>query len=503
MSRDIVLIALISSVAGALQACSPNAGGATPQSTAALSSTNLVNVQAAIQSAGANWTPVEPGRVYQLGVPLSRLPAGPLMIQDDNSAGLPSSFDWRNNNGKNYVSPVLDQGSCGSCVAFATIGTFETQLNIAAADTASPHELSPEYLFACGGGACGFGWDNDSASQFVASTGVPDDACMPYTSGAAGQDGQCGSACSDASRRSIVAAGVTTPTSGGGSLTAVKTALMSGPLATTMTVYEDFFYYKSGVYKHVTGQVAGGHSVSIVGWNDNDKAWIVRNSWGADWGMNGFFEIAYTDISGVGQQTWGFTLPAPGPYVAVTGIRDNALLSGKNQALTFDVQGAPGASLNWTLSQGSQVFAQANIGTATSTTFDTTTVPDGTYTLQAFASGGAASLSSEPRIVYVLNGTETGGIQFSGITNGQKVNGTVTVNMTASYSPIPFTQIQVSISDASGKPVSHFNSGNVGQNMAFDWDTTRRPNGNYTLTVVGMAGTQSTAASSVTVAIQN
>jgi C1A family cysteine protease len=66
-----------------------------------------------------------------------------------------------------------------------------------------------------------------------------------------------------------------------------------GPLVTCYSVYNDFFSYRSGIYKHVTGSLAGGHCVSCVGYNDVDKYWICKNSWGAGFGEGGFFRIAY------------------------------------------------------------------------------------------------------------------------------------------------------------------------------------------------------------------
>ena len=60
-----------------------------------------------------------------------------------------------------------------------------------------------------------------------------------------------------------------------------------------MTVYKDFTHYKSGIYKHVDGNKLGGHAVTIVGYNDAEKYWLVRNSWGTHWGENGYFKIAY------------------------------------------------------------------------------------------------------------------------------------------------------------------------------------------------------------------
>ena len=71
---------------------------------------------------------------------------------------------------------------------------------------------------------------------------------------------------------------------------AIQQELMTnGPLQAGFTVYNDFFSYSSGVYKPTSSTVAGGHAVEIVGWNtdSNGVYWIVKNSWGTGWGLNG------------------------------------------------------------------------------------------------------------------------------------------------------------------------------------------------------------------------
>jgi len=356
---------------------------------------SLADVEDAIVASGATWTAgttsvsVLPLSVRKgmLGVPRSSLHPDPIQVAQGNpqatpfAATLPAQQDWRSSNGSDFVSPVLDQGQCGSCVAFATVGTFETQLNITADDPLSPWELSPAYLFSCGGGDCAEGMEPDQAAQFVATYGLPDDACMPYTSGANDVDQDCSSACADAQQRSIQATGTTTPTYGAMDETAIKTALLEGPLVTTMTVYDDFFYYTGGVYTHVTGDLDGGHAVSIVGWSDADQAWIARNSWGVGWGMSGFFEIAYADISGVGQDTWAFQVAAPGPYVALVGIRDASVLAGAAETIGFDGRSLGSAQVTWTMSNGTSQVAQGASASGTSATIDTTKVPDGVYSL--------------------------------------------------------------------------------------------------------------------------
>ena len=66
-----------------------------------------------------------------------------------------------------------------------------------------------------------------------------------------------------------------------------------GPVEAAFTVYADFPSYKSGVYRHTTGQALGGHAIKIIGWGteNGDDYWLVNNSWNSDWGDNGTFKI--------------------------------------------------------------------------------------------------------------------------------------------------------------------------------------------------------------------
>ncbi|KAI5641264.1 papain family cysteine protease domain-containing protein [Phthorimaea operculella] len=74
----------------------------------------------------------------------------------------------------------------------------------------------------------------------------------------------------------------------------------SGPVQAIMHVYQDFFHYKDGIYRHTkygNQHEMGLHSVKIIGWGEErgDRYWIVANSWGSDWGENGYFRIARGD----------------------------------------------------------------------------------------------------------------------------------------------------------------------------------------------------------------
>jgi cathepsin B len=94
-----------------------------------------------------------------------------------------------------------------------------------------------------------------------------------------------------------------------GSPTSIKNLIAAGgPVETGFTVYEDFFAYKSGIYHHVSGGVAGGHAVKIIGWGveAGTNFWIVANSWGTSWGINGTFKIKQGDC-GIDQAVYGVT----------------------------------------------------------------------------------------------------------------------------------------------------------------------------------------------------
>lgn len=208
--------------------------------------------------------------------------------------GAPAAYDLRNVDGKNYVTPITDQQSCGSCVAFAVVATLESRLRVQREDPNLAVNLSEAQLFFCHGRArgvnCDTGWWPQEALEDIKTKGIVDEACYPYN--LANRD--CSGLCTNAAERSIKISGFTELTS---KPAEIKTWISSkkGPVSACFIVYQDFFSYKSGVYRHVTGGEAGGHAVAIVGYDDNAGCWICKNSWGPNWGEQGFFRIAYGD----------------------------------------------------------------------------------------------------------------------------------------------------------------------------------------------------------------
>lgn len=208
---------------------------------------------------------------------------------------LPASLDWRSYGGASYVTPVRNQGSCGSCWAFAATAALESQALIDGNAPGTDVNLAEQTLVSCSGaGSCSGGYI-DSAADYIRDTGIPPEGCFPYT----GTTSACSNACPTTLHSITGWLWVTTwsPT-----VEALKNGLATyGPLITTMDVYTDFYYYKSGVYSYTSGSYEGGHAVLIVGFSDDGQYFIVKNSWGTGWGEAGYFRIAYSELAGLAQ----------------------------------------------------------------------------------------------------------------------------------------------------------------------------------------------------------
>jgi hypothetical protein len=189
--------------------------------------------------------------------------------------------DWRNRWGQSFVTPVTDQGGCGSCVSFGTIATLESMALIEHNLTT---DLSEAELLFCGGGSCG-GWWPDSAVNYLTTRGVAQESCFPYV--------PMNQPCRTCGRRDGEAMTVKQHLTINDVTQRKDYLFFVGPVMCVFAVYDDFFGYRSGVYSHVSGGLAGYHCVEVIGYDDFEGCWICKNSWGAAWGDSGFFKIAY------------------------------------------------------------------------------------------------------------------------------------------------------------------------------------------------------------------
>jgi C1A family cysteine protease len=259
-------------------------------------------IHQAIEERGAHWVAMD-NEISSMDPDARKALLGNLPEEEEGSpalegnplAQLPSSLDWRNYDGHNWVTWVRNQGDCGSCVAFGAIGALEARMNIFMGDWAWDPDLSEEHIFACGGGSCWWGWTVSSSMNFLENSGTPEEECFPYVT----WDESCSESCDDWEDHKVEVRDWAWVSN---TQTAIKTYLAEGPLTTTMDVYTDFFYYWQGVYEHVWGSYEGGHCITFVGWDDSQGCWICKNSWGPGWGESGHFRIAYGE-SGIGSST--------------------------------------------------------------------------------------------------------------------------------------------------------------------------------------------------------
>jgi len=400
---------------------------------------------------------------------------------------LPSKFDWRNKDGVNYASPMLNQANCGSCVAFSAIGALETQMNITQNTPHSPWAFSPQHLFSCGGGACETGWHPMWAVQYMQKSGVPDETCFPYTSGGDGKDLACNQTCSDAGKRTLKITGYTQPSFFFQDQNAVKEALMKGPLMTSMIVYEDFLFYKGGVYSHTTGSQLGGHAITMMGWDDEAKAWIVRNSWGEDWGEKGYFRIAYGDSSGVGNQTWGLEVPSAKGYVSLGSLRDQSVLSGM---VTLDLESTVTGtkSIDLSVEKDDKVLFVGGGKSMKSISVDTTQIPDGVYQLRAIADTASGKVMSQPRTVYIFNGSHQGSIELTNMTDGETITEKKELEIKTSSRPVPYTSLTFRAVNTTTGEVNIRSTYTVLPEMKMLWRAQYLSNGDYLVKLEAKVG---------------
>ena len=253
----------------------------------------ILDLNVSIKSGGAKWVAGETsvsGLSEAQWKDLAGLDLTPISgptAPESSERGLPSSVDWRDAGG-NFVTPPRNQKSCGSCWAFAMTGALESYVLRKENKPGTDLDLSEQVYISCSSaGSCKGG---AIFPRFLAREGLPLESAYPYTAA----NGSCSAASPgwEKTAYKISDWGVVWPLE-----SKIKAALAHyGPLPTSMLVYEDFMHYKSGVYSRVSGKPVGGHAVLIVGYNDQDQCFIVKNSWGPNWGEGGFFRIAYSEM---------------------------------------------------------------------------------------------------------------------------------------------------------------------------------------------------------------
>jgi C1A family cysteine protease len=202
-------------------------------------------------------------------------------MQVETVGNLPANFDWRS---KGAVTAVKDQGQCGSCWSFSTTGLLEGWNFL---HNKKLTTFSEQQIVDCDkkvNEGCNGGWPY-LAVQYAGQNGLETEADYPYTA----EDGKCKYT---KAKATIVNKNYTfiTPNS----TDALKTAITANPISVLIEADQDVFQlYKSGVIWRNCGSQLD-HAVLAVGWQKvvGIDSFIVKNSWGADWGQSGYVYIS-------------------------------------------------------------------------------------------------------------------------------------------------------------------------------------------------------------------
>jgi cathepsin K len=239
---------------------------------------------------------------------------------------LPTNLDWRELGG---VTPVKNQADCGSCWAFAAVGELESFIKIYyGVET----DLSEQQVVSCNpyGAGCDGGWAN--AAYFVFQQyGAVQENCMPYM----GMDPPEAPCDQNLYKKYGFIDGWNSVSN---NVEQIKAALQYGPLCTAIDASDEFEAYSSGCY-----DVPGGwtnHLVLIVGYDDRscdgNGAWIIKNSWGPDFGEGGYIHVQY-GAGSVGVSLTQLQYTAPQTSIEI------------HPAITVEpIYGDQMATINWT-----------------------------------------------------------------------------------------------------------------------------------------------------------
>ncbi|MGQ9603472.1 MAG: C1 family peptidase [bacterium] len=249
------------------------------------------------------------------------------------SLSLPSYFNWCDQGG---CTPIKNQGSCGSCWAFATVGPLESNIKIKDGITV---DLSEQWLVSCNqeGWGCNGGWWAHDYHQWktdpCGGTGAVLEANFPYTA----TDAPCN--CPYPHDYLIDDWNYVTTDYEVPPVQLMKQAIMDyGPISVAVCVNSAFQAYTGGVFSGPSCSSIN-HGVVLVGWDDSqgtNGVWFLRNSWGAGWGESGYMRIEY-GVSYVGYAA-SYVIYGPQSRIIITLPNGAPSVIPPGQPVTIQVQ---------------------------------------------------------------------------------------------------------------------------------------------------------------------
>lgn len=221
--------------------------------------------------------------------------AGQSSFPVDSCSPSAKTFSWHP-----AMSAVRNQGDCGSCWSFATMGAFEASHRLI---NGSDLDLSEQHVIDCAAsnkedaGSCSGGLPHMVFDWLATGGAVQTEAELPYTASNRTCPAQPGT-------YTAATWGYVDPYNSQPAVASIKAAMCKyGPITASVKTTDGFNAYAHGVFdEHDPGETT--HAIVLVGWDDARGAWLLRNSWGTGWGENGYMWIKYGSNSVGKWATW-------------------------------------------------------------------------------------------------------------------------------------------------------------------------------------------------------
>lgn len=232
----------------------------------------------------------------------------PLDLCGHSNSEIPRCFDWRSYESTNYDTPIKRQGDCGSCYALSTLSMIEARIRVKSRFKYKPY-LSSGGTLSCTyyNQGCNGGYPFLVAKE-GAERGYIEESCSPLIS-----DQRCEESCFQGKVWKVSDYGYV----GGGfygstnDKAMMKEIYQNGPVVVALNASPDLYYYSTGVFitnptknlkqsnerDDIKPWMYTNHAVVCVGWGEAEhegnllKYWVLKNSWGEDWGEKGYFKF--------------------------------------------------------------------------------------------------------------------------------------------------------------------------------------------------------------------